>query len=138
MPSSFLHRIFTQLFPSKSKRLGNLAEDKAAQLLVQKGFKIIYRNWRPNHGYGEIDIIADRNGQLVFVEVRARQQGTLVRGALSLNHHKKQVLRQTIQAYLRQRRYKIDEAPSWRVDLVEAQTDGAKILALNHFEGVAL
>jgi hypothetical protein len=39
---------------------------------------------------------------------------------------------------LRARRYKVDDAPSWRVDLVEAQTDGAKILALNHFEGTSL
>lgn len=50
--------------------LGRLAEDFAVTLLQGKGYKIIDRNFRSR--FGEIDIVAEENGYLVFVEVKAR------------------------------------------------------------------
>jgi putative endonuclease len=49
---------------------GKIAEDFAAGLLVQKGYKIIERNFHSR--FGEIDIIALKENYLVFVEVKAR------------------------------------------------------------------
>ncbi len=49
---------------------GKLAEDFAVKLLKGKGYEIIDRNFRSK--FGEIDIIALKDGYLVFVEVKAR------------------------------------------------------------------
>lgn len=56
--------------PKSTKKLGNLAEDFAVQLLQNKGYQIIERNFRSR--FGEIDIIAFKNNSLIFVEVKAR------------------------------------------------------------------
>lgn len=52
-----------------SKRAtGNLGEDVACQFLEQKGFKILERNFLQR--LGEIDIIAEKDGVVRFVEVK--------------------------------------------------------------------
>jgi putative endonuclease len=54
------------------KELAAKGEELAAQILADKGYKIVERNYR--YGHGEIDIIAiDTNSKCtVFVEVKAR------------------------------------------------------------------
>jgi putative endonuclease len=49
---------------------GKLGEKLAADFLQQKGYTIVKRNFR--HRRNEIDIIARKEGLLVFVEVKAR------------------------------------------------------------------
>ncbi|MBZ0139897.1 MAG: YraN family protein [Pseudorhodoplanes sp.] len=51
-------------------RLGLTAENRAAAVLVAKGYRIISRRWRS--AAGEIDIVARRGNVLVFIEVKAR------------------------------------------------------------------
>jgi len=55
------------------KRLGSFGEDMAARYLRQKGYKILERSYR--FGKGEIDIIAEKGGTLVFVEVKTDVSG---------------------------------------------------------------
>lgn len=47
------------------------AENIAAQLLSEKGFKILSQRYRTQAG--EIDIVAENSGHLSFVEVKARR-----------------------------------------------------------------
>jgi putative endonuclease len=54
-----------------SKTLGRRGEDAAAAYLERQGIEIIDRNWRCR--YGEVDIVAWDEGELVFVEVKTRQ-----------------------------------------------------------------
>jgi putative endonuclease len=51
-------------------RLGLSAESRAAMLLLAKGFRIVARRWKTP--VGEVDIVARRRRELVFVEVKAR------------------------------------------------------------------
>ena len=51
-------------------RLGRQGEDLAADYLVEQGYSIIERNWRCRQG--EIDVVAERDGITVFVEVKTR------------------------------------------------------------------
>lgn len=50
--------------------IGASAERSATQLVLDKGYAIVERNFRCKAG--EIDIVAQRGGLLVFVEVRSR------------------------------------------------------------------
>jgi putative endonuclease len=52
-------------------RLGLSAESRAAMLLIAKGYRIAARRWKTP--FGEVDIVARRRRELVFVEVKARE-----------------------------------------------------------------
>lgn len=52
-------------------REGARAEDRCAQLLRAAGMILLERNWRCR--MGEIDLIAEDRGVLVFAEVRMRR-----------------------------------------------------------------
>jgi putative endonuclease len=54
-------------------REGARAEDLCADLLRAAGLRLVERNWRCRHG--EIDLIAEEHGTLVFAEVRMRGPG---------------------------------------------------------------
>ncbi|MCH8317895.1 MAG: YraN family protein [Bacteroidetes bacterium] len=51
---------------------GKKGEDLAVQFLQKKGYKILKRNYR--YKRAEIDIIAQKEGLLIFVEVKARNR----------------------------------------------------------------
>jgi putative endonuclease len=50
--------------------LGKYGEQLAEKYLTEKGYKILYRNWR--HSHYEIDVIAIRNDLLRIIEVKVR------------------------------------------------------------------
>ncbi len=52
-----------------SRAKGNFAEDIACKFLIESGFSIIDRNFYSR--FGEIDIIALKDGVLHFVEVKS-------------------------------------------------------------------
>jgi len=52
-------------------RLGISAESRAAFFLIAKAYRIVARRWKTP--FGEIDIVARRRRDLVFVEVKARE-----------------------------------------------------------------
>lgn len=56
------------------KSTGSKGEEIAARFLVEKGYKIIGRNFKNYKGrqLGEIDIIAEKNEEIIFVEVKTR------------------------------------------------------------------
>lgn len=62
---------------ANTKRAGDAAEDRALRHLLGQGLRLVARNYRtPGRGGGEIDLIMrDRDGTLVFVEVRKRTRG---------------------------------------------------------------
>ena len=58
---------------------GQISEDRAAAYLMARGYTIRDRNWRLGHK--EIDIVAQKDGILAIVEVKARrseQYGTAI------------------------------------------------------------
>ena len=50
--------------------LGKLGEDLAVELLIDKGYDILERNFK--YGKAEIDIIASKSDMLIVVEVKTR------------------------------------------------------------------
>ena len=54
----------------RQKSLGNLGENLALKHLKSKGYRILTRNFSSK--FGEIDIIAIHENDLVFIEVKTR------------------------------------------------------------------
>lgn len=82
-----------------TKKLGGLGEKIAKDFLVNKGFKILETNYATK--LGEIDIIAkDKNGVLVFIEVKTRitEKFGLPREAVTVAKQRK--IRLVAQEYL--------------------------------------
>lgn len=66
-----------------SHNLGKLGEEMAVAYLLNRGYSILSRNWRC--GKKEIDIIASEGNQIVFVEVKTRDEGFLVHPSESVS-----------------------------------------------------
>ena len=61
--------------PNSNIQKGKEGEKKAEDYLKEQGYRILYRNWRTRRG--EIDIIAEKDGTLVFAEVKTLPASTL-------------------------------------------------------------
>ena len=83
------------------QRIGSQAEDRAARLLLQAGYRIVARNYRCR--MGEIDLIAQRADILVIVEVRVRSYVNFGGAAASITAAKQLRLIRTTQHLLAQR-----------------------------------
>ena len=79
-------------------RTGVLGEELAEIMLLEKGYTILARNFRCR--YGEIDIIAAKNGVLAFVEVKTRLFGSCGRGSESVTAAKRQKIRRCALCYI--------------------------------------
>lgn len=69
--------MFKKVSPKSRAVTGQEAEDRALHYLQRQGLRLLERNYRvaagPSARAGEVDLILlDRDGTLVFVEVRAR------------------------------------------------------------------
>lgn len=59
---------------ARHNEFGKWGEDIAVQYLLNRGFEILARNWR--HEHKEVDVIAQKNNVLYFVEVKTRHGET--------------------------------------------------------------
>jgi putative endonuclease len=80
------------------KETGNRGEAIAARHLEEQGYVILARNWR--HGHGELDLIAEQDGVIVFVEARARHGDAFGAPEETLGPAKRAKLMETAQAWL--------------------------------------
>jgi len=55
-----------------AKDIGQLGERYAQSYLIDKGYTVVDTNWHCKHG--EIDIIVKDANEIIFVEVKTRQQ----------------------------------------------------------------
>ncbi|WP_235034880.1 YraN family protein [Roseomonas sp. 18066] len=65
---------------AEAEARGRLAEARAAERLQAEGWTILQRRYRS--GGGEIDLVAERDGLLAFIEVKCR--ATLAEAAAAL------------------------------------------------------
>ena len=77
---------------------GARAEDLCAELLRASGMRLLARNWRCRHG--EIDLIAEDEGTVVFVEVRSRASDGFGGAAESITAAKRSRLLAAAKLYL--------------------------------------
>ena len=81
-----------------SRSIGQAAEAYAAEFLRRRGYRIVASNVR--YRLGEIDLIADDRGTLVFVEVRARKPGRFGTALETLTRTKRARVVRAVETYL--------------------------------------
>lgn len=115
---------------TSARRLGESGERVAVHLLESKGYRVRDRNFRTREG--EIDIVAEREGVLVFVEVRARRGRAMGSAAESLTPRKQRRLVALAQAYAQARS---DLPGEQRIDVITLNLapDG-RVIAVEHLE----
>jgi putative endonuclease len=82
----------------RRQRLGKSGEDQAVRELARRGYAILARRYRTRHG--EIDIVAEDQGTLVFVEVKARATADYGVAADAVTIHKRHKLTSMAVEYL--------------------------------------
>jgi len=116
-----------------TKVLGNAGEEIAASYLQQHGYTIRERQYRCK--LGEIDIIAEYSGEIIFVEVKTRRSSSCGTPALAVNYYKKRKIIRAAQVYIQFNRL---EDRNCRFDVLEvfaAKDGGWAVRALtNAFE----
>ncbi|HVE53833.1 MAG TPA: YraN family protein [Ramlibacter sp.] len=105
-----------------TKQQGDAAEDRALAHLAAHGLRLLARNYRtPGRGGGEIDLVMrDRDGTLVFVEVRKRSGRAFGGAAASIGAVKQRRIVFAARHYLLQLR----EPPPCRFDVVSMEGGG--------------
>ncbi len=81
-----------------TRKVGSNAEEMACRILAERGYKIVKRNYQIRGG--EIDIITEREGVLVFVEVKARYSHDFGLPVESITRSKIGFLKRAAQFYI--------------------------------------
>ena len=113
---------------------GNWSENYVAQYLETKGYKILDKNYRKP--WGEIDVIAKKDGIIVFVEVKAnKEEVTGFEPEKRVNSEKLRKINLAIQTYLAQKKY--DSGQDIQIDVVSLTIDrGRGVVKIRHFKNV--
>ena len=104
----------------ETKDFGNQGEEWATQMLTEKGYAILQRNYRKRGG--EIDIVAfdPSTKETVFVEVKSRRNRTFGAPEEAIDERKIGKMADTAQEWLAENG---KESAEWRLDLVALEYD---------------
>ena len=105
------------------QELGRAGEDAAVDALRARGYRIVARNVRMRGG--ELDVVAEDAGTIVFVEVKARRSTAFGTPAEAVGPRKQRTLCHLALRYLAGRR--LGDRPC-RFDVVEVWVDSAGAL----------
>lgn len=93
--------------------VGRVGEEIAKTYLLAQGYELLAQNWRCR--LGELDLVMQRAGQLVFVEVKTRSGSDVNEAMLSMTTRKSERLTRAVYAYLEENHLPED---GWQLDLV--------------------
>jgi putative endonuclease len=114
----------------KRAEVGAWGEAIAARYLAERGYTVRDRNWRAGHG--ELDVVAERAGIIVFVEVRTRRSDLFGSAEESITPRKRAMLIETAQRYLDA--HHLSEA-QWQIDVIAIDLDDRNaVRRLEHYE----
>jgi putative endonuclease len=121
---------------TEKSELGQRGEELACAYLVEKGYRILERNFR--QPWGELDIVAIAPDKtLVFVEVKTMKmnfsQGLKPEDQMSAG--KIQRFKKAASLYAGHNQSLIKDEKGWRLDLIAITMNGEKP-AITHYENV--
>ena len=106
---------------TSTKEKGRAGEQLAVRFLERQGFRILNRNYR--NRLGEIDIVAEDKGVLVFVEVRTLKETARHAPEETIQWKKQQRLSRTAQAYIQHKG--LEDRPA-RFDVIAVDFAGRR------------
>ena len=112
---------------AESHLLGKEGEEQAVGYLRSKGYKILHRNWVS--GKRELDIIAENNEFVVFVEVKTRSHDFHLPQGDLVTKEKQRSMIFAADSYIR--RYNINKES--RFDVITI-ISGGKTIEIEHTE----
>ncbi len=80
--------------------LASLGENLAAKYLERQGYTLVCRNFRGSQG--EIDLIVEKDQQLIFVEVKTRSYHTITSALENISYRKQLRITRTALLYTKQ------------------------------------
>ena len=80
------------------RELGVNGEKATVDFLIEKGYKILERNYRTN--FGEVDIIAKDKGYYCFIEVKTRQSINYGAGSEAVVKNKQRTIARVAEHFL--------------------------------------
>jgi putative endonuclease len=111
--------------------VGRWGEEVAAEYLTIKGYTVLDRNVHSAHG--EIDIVASKEGSLIFIEVKTRRSHTFAFPEDSVTPRKQAYMLSAAEEYLQAHP---ESGESWQFDVIAVEgTPGGK-RQIEHFENV--
>ena len=121
------------MFLRRSKKnVGSYGEKIAADHLAHKGYKIVETNFATK--YGEIDIVAKDQDELVFVEVKSRTDTEYGYPETSIHKKKLDHLRRMAEIYIQNKH--LDHTP-YRIDAVSILLSGNDVQNIEHYVNIS-
>ena len=115
---------------ASTKRTGAAGEEISRKYLREKGYAILECNWSTT--LGELDIVAQRGDELVFVEVKTRR-GVGTEAALeAITPAKHERMLKAVYQYLHER--DIDSEKQWRMDVIAVALKAGCRPQIDHVE----
>ncbi len=113
----------------ENRKTGRFGEDLAADFLKKKGYEIVERNFATR--FGEIDIIARKNGVTVFVEVKTKKGDEFGSPEEMVGKNKLGRVKRMATVYLD------GKEVTCRIDMVAVVLDGQnKVQRITHYENL--
>jgi putative endonuclease len=97
----------------KRRQFGDKGEKIAKEFLTKKGMIVCAENYRTP--FGEIDLVAQKGGELIFIEVKTRRTTTFGRPEESVTPSKVQHILRSGEHYMQMHKW-VDKP--WRIDVV--------------------
>jgi putative endonuclease len=113
---------------SESQSLGEKGENEAVGFLRKAGYNIRHRNWKS--GKREVDIIAENNDFIVFVEVKTRSHDFWEHPQNAVTNEKQKSIMFAAEGYIK--KYDLDKESRFDVITVIAKGETYEI---DHVEG---
>lgn len=101
---------------------GVLGERIAERWLQRSGWRVLQRRFRSGHR--DIDLVVEREGTVVFVEVKARRRGTFGAPVEAVNWRKQKELTKSAQVWIDRHGR---EAEVYRFDVVGVLVQGDRV-----------
>ena len=110
--------------------MGAYGEHLAAKFLREDNYNIKAANFKTYNG--EIDLVAEKDGVICFVEVKTRQIGGMTSPADAVNVHKQENIKSAASVYLNKWAYNAKH----RFDIIEVFLDDKKVEKITHLKNV--
>ncbi len=113
---------------AKHNETGINGEQIAENFLLKKGYVILHRNWRFEKK--EIDLVAETNGLLVFVEVKTRSRTDFGFPEEAVDYRKEEHMKIAAEAFMEAN----DSYKEIRFDVISVLKQGSDIKEVHHIE----